>query len=191
MSDLTILAIPGSLRASSINASLIRTATQVAPAGVTVQTYTGLRDLPHYDADLDSEPAPDGVWELRTRIAAADALLIATPEYNGGIPGVLKNALDWASTPYGASALTGMPIAVMGATPGRSATAGAQAQLRQVLARIGCDVVEGPEVAISKAYDRFDDDDRLTDEMVARSVAELMNALQLTVHQSQLPEAAV
>lgn len=191
MSDLTILAIPGSLRASSINASLVRAATRVAPADVTVQTYTGLRDLPHYDADLDSEPGPNEVTELRARITAADALLIATPEYNGGVPGVLKNALDWASTPHGAAALTGMPIAVMGATPGRSGTAAAQAQLRQVLARIGCDVVEGPEVAISKAYDRFDDDGRLTDEMVARSLAELINALELTVHRSRLTEAAV
>lgn len=191
MSDLTILAIPGSLRTSSINASLVRATTRLAPAGVTVQTYRGLRDLPHYDADLDLEPAPDEVRELRERIAAAHGVLIATPEYNGGVPGVLKNALDWASTPHGASALTGMPIAVMGATPGRSGTAGAQAQLRQVLARIGCDVVEGPELAISKAYDRFDNDGRLTDEMVAKSVAELMNALQLTVRQSQLTEAAV
>lgn len=191
MSDLTVLAISGSLRASSINACLVRAASRLAPTGMTVETFTGLRDLPHYDADLDGDVSVAPVADLRKRIAAADGLLIATPEYNGGVPGVLKNALDWASTPHGASALTGMPVAVMGATPGRSGTAGAQAQLRQVLSRIGCGVVAEPEVKISKAYDRFDDEGRLCDEMVARPVTDLLDALGLRIRQGLLTQAAV
>ena len=181
MSEITVLAIPGSLRAGSINASLCREAARLAPADLKVEHYVGLGEIPHYDADLDAEEAPQAVADLRERISAADALLIATPEYNGGIPGALKNALDWASTPYGASVLTGMPVAVMGATPGRSGTAGAQAHLRQVLARIGCEVVAQPEVMVSKAYDVLDDRGRLTDDAVGESIAGVLDQLRLAV----------
>lgn len=191
MTATTILAITGSLRASSINALLVRAAAELTPAGVTVQSYRGLRDLPHYDADLDTATPPDAVADLRARIAGADGLLVATPEYNHAIPGVLKNALDWASTPSRASVLAGKPTAVMGASPSPFGTIRAQMNLRQVLASTGSAVVPKPEVAVFSAHDSFDDQGRLVDEGAAVRLSGLMAALTADIRRSQLQPAGV
>src|SRR5581483_4641427 len=150
------LAIPGSLRRGSHNRALLRAAAELAPRGVEVEIYDGVGALPHYDEDLEEAGAPAEVEDLRARIAAADAVLVATPEYNHSIPGALKNALDWASRPYGLSPLIGRPAAVMGASPSPFGAVWAQAELRKVLAACGA-VVLDRELALGKAPERFDD----------------------------------
>ena len=114
-----LLAISGSLRADSHNSRLLRIAAEEAPVGVEIDIYEGLADIPPYDADLDTIPGPAPVRELRELIAEADGLIFATPEYNASIPGVLKNAIDWASRPRATTPLAGKPAAVMGATTGQ------------------------------------------------------------------------
>ena len=130
-----ILGISGSLRRDSHNTRLLRAAANALPPEVELVVYDGLRDLPPYDADLDIQPADAGVARLRQEIAAADGVLIATPEFNGSIPGVLKNALDWASRPFPGSSLSGKPVAVIGASTGLFGAAWAQAEVRKVLGR--------------------------------------------------------
>ena len=115
MASIRILGISGSLRRGSHNTSLLRAAARSLPPGVELERFDGLADLPHYNEDLDHEPVPAAVARLRAAIAAADGLLIATPEYNGSIPGVLKNAVDWASRPFPDNAVKGKPVAVIGA----------------------------------------------------------------------------
>jgi chromate reductase, NAD(P)H dehydrogenase (quinone) len=137
-----ILGVSGSLRRDSHNTNLLRAAAEMLPPGVKLEVFDGLRDLPPYDADLDVEPADPAVARLRQAIAAADGVLIATPEYNGSIPGVLKNALDWASRPFPDNAFRGKPTAVMGASTGLFGAAWAQAETRKVLGVIGADVID-------------------------------------------------
>ena len=137
-----ILGISGSLRRGSHNTSLLRAAATLLPPGVLLEVYDGLRDLPPYDPDHDLEPAEPAVAGLREAIAAVDGVLIATPEYNGSIPGLLKNALDWASRPFPDSSLKGKPVAVIGASTGLFGAAWAQADVRKVLGIIGADVIE-------------------------------------------------
>jgi chromate reductase, NAD(P)H dehydrogenase (quinone) len=137
-----VLGISGSLRRDSLNSALLRAAAERLPAGVELVEYEGLREIPPYDADLELERAPLAVAELREAIRAADAVLVATPEYNHSIPGVLKNALDWASRPAGQSALNGTPAAVVGASTGMFGAVWAQAETRKVLGALGGRVVE-------------------------------------------------
>ncbi len=160
-----ILAVPGSLRAGSYNAALARAAVELAPEGVEVELFHGLGDLPPYDADVDGEEAPPAVEELRERIVAADALLVVTPEYNGSIPGVLKNAIDWASRPRDGAALAGKTVAVAGATTGSYGAIWAQQDLRKVLGVAGARVTAG-ELPVARAQLAFDDELRLVDETV-------------------------
>jgi chromate reductase len=136
-----ILAISGSLRRESHNTLLLRLAQEHAPADVEVVLWDGLADVPAYNEDNEVDPGP-AVTELRAAIAEADALLIATPEYNFGVPGALKNALDWASRPYGASALSGVPTSVMGASPSSFAAVQSRGDLRRALALSGASVDE-------------------------------------------------
>src|SRR5438067_3850566 len=137
-----VLTISGSLRPESLNTLLLRAAEEQAPAGVVIDRFTGLAEIPPFHGDRsDSSPVPPAVKDLRDRIAAADAILIATPEYNGSIPGVLKNALDWASIPFPENALRGKPVAVIGASTGAYGGLWAQAELRKVLGIIGARVV--------------------------------------------------
>jgi chromate reductase len=137
-----LLAISGSLRRASHNARLLREVAEQAPAGVEVEYFDGLKAIPPYDEDDDVDPAPAPVAELRQAIARADALLIATPEYNSSVPGVLKNAIDWASRPRAATPLQGKPAAVIGATTGSFGAVWAQAELRKILASSGARVIE-------------------------------------------------
>jgi chromate reductase len=172
-----VLGISGSLRAGSLNTRLLEAAIELAPAGMTIERYEGLRDLPYYDADLDGEEPPAAAAELRSRIAQADGLLIATPEYNYSIPGGLKNAIDWASRPAMTSVLVGKPVAVMGAAPGNFGTLRAQLALRQVWLWTQSVPVVRPEVHVFRAAERFDDDGRLVDEDTRALVVGLLEAL--------------
>jgi len=139
-----VLGISGSLRRDSYNHALLRAAAERLPAGVELFEFDQLREIPPYDADLEEggAPAPAAVEELREAMREADAVLIATPEYNHSIPGALKNALDWASRPAGESALTGTPAAVIGASTGMFGAVWAHAELRKVLGAMGGRVIE-------------------------------------------------
>ncbi|KNX36433.1 NADPH-dependent FMN reductase [Luteipulveratus halotolerans] len=114
----TVLALVGSLRADSTNRKIAELAQKIAPEGVEVRIGTGLGDVPFYNEDIDGDDVPAAAVALREQVAAADAVLLVTPEYNGGLPAVLKNAIDWASRPYGQGSLTGKPVAALGATLG-------------------------------------------------------------------------
>ena len=155
-----ILAIPGSVRRDSHNARLLRHAAEQAPAGVEIEVWDGLKSIPPYDEDDDGPIAPAAVAELRREIAAADGLLFATPEYNSSIPGVLKNAIDWASRPRAETPLQNKPAAVIGATTGSFGAVWAQAELRKVLASTGARVIN-LDLPLARAHEAFDDADAL------------------------------
>jgi chromate reductase, NAD(P)H dehydrogenase (quinone) len=171
-----ILGISGSLRRDSHNTSLLRAAAMSLPPGMELELYDGLGDLPHYNADLDGEPALDPVARLRDAIAGADGVLIATPEFNGSIPGALKNALDWASRPFPDNALRGKPVAVVGASTGIFGAVWAQAEVRKVLKTIGADVLDG-ELPVAHAHVAFGDDGHLADAGTRDALGELVAVL--------------
>jgi chromate reductase, NAD(P)H dehydrogenase (quinone) len=171
-----ILGLSGSLRRDSHNTSLLRAAAKALPPGVELGLFDGLAELPHYDADLDVDPPPVSVERLREAIAAADGVLIATPEYNGSIPGALKNALDWASRPFPDNALRGKPVAVVGASTGMFGAVWAQAEVRKVLKTIGADVLDG-ELPVPHAHVAFSDDGHLTDGGMRDALEELVTLL--------------
>ncbi|HXQ88896.1 MAG TPA: NAD(P)H-dependent oxidoreductase [Solirubrobacterales bacterium] len=151
-----VLGITGSLRRDSYNHALLREAAERLPAGAELVEFERLREIPPYDADLEAGETPLAVAELRRAMREADAVIIATPEYNHSIPGVLKNALDWASRPAGKSALSGKPAAVVGASTGMFGAVWAQAETRKVLAALGGRVVE-QELPVAKAADLYRD----------------------------------
>jgi chromate reductase len=161
-----VLGISGSLRRDSYNSGLLRAAADVLPSGVELEVFDGLKAIPPYDADDDLEPTPAAVADLRAAIERADAILIATPEYNGSISGVLKNALDWASRPARESVLRNKPVAVMGATTGMFGAVWAQAETRKVLSTIGARVIDR-EVPVARAQYAWEHDDRLAPELEA------------------------
>lgn len=171
-----ILAISGSLRRDSYNTALLREAAELAPAGVELELYEGLELLPPYNEDVDHEDPPAEGVRLREAIAAADGLLIATPEYNGSIPGQLKNAVDWASRPVRAGAIWGKPMAVIGATTGSYGGIWAQADLRRSLGIAGARVIE-VELPVAKVHERFDEQGRLTDDQLRERLAEIVREL--------------
>ncbi|MDX6651635.1 MAG: hypothetical protein QOJ38_416 [Solirubrobacterales bacterium] len=178
-SKIKILGLSGSLRAGSYNTALLRTAAELAPEGVEIEIHD-LRDLPFYDADVEEQGAPFAVAALRRAIADADAVLIATPEYNHGTTGVLKNAIDWASRPVKESALTGKPVAIMGTGAG-GGTRAAQAQVRSSLDLLEAQTLDGPEVAISNFWERFDEEGNLSDDEARERIGELVRGLVETV----------
>lgn len=175
-SSLSFLGIAGSLRRGSYNRGLIRAAVEVAPAGTSVVPYD-LAEIPLFNADVEAGGDPPAVAEFKRAIASADALLIATPEYNHCIPGVLKNAIDWASRPARQSALTGKPVAIMGASTSPGGTARAQAHLRDGLAYTNGFVLPLPEVLVGIAHDKFDEAGNLTDDGSLAEVHDLLVAL--------------
>jgi chromate reductase len=178
MTDIRVLGISGSLRAGSLNTALLRAAQKHAPAGVTIDLYDGLAELPYYNGDLDTdENLPDSVRDLRDRIRAADGVLFATPEYNYSIPGGLKNLIDWASRPAATSSLLHKPVAIMGAAPTNFGTVRAQLALRQVFVWTHSDVVVKPEVMAFRAHERFDEAGNLTDDDTVKLVTSLVDAL--------------
>jgi chromate reductase len=171
-----LLGIAGSLRRSSYNRALLRAARELLPAGVELVEHD-LRDLPLYDGDVEAAGDPEAVVSFKQAIREADGLLIATPEYNRGIPGVLKNAIDWASRPPLASPLARKPVAIMGASTGLGGTRRAQEQLQSALEFPGALVLEEPQVLVPEAFMRFDENGELTDEGVRSELAELLDTL--------------
>lgn len=171
-----VLGIAGSLRTESHNRALLRAAGEALPAGAELELWDGLAALPAYDERLDGDAAPAAVRELRTAIGGADALLIATPEYNAGMPGLLKNALDWASRPWQAHALLDKPVAVVGASTGSYGAAWAQADVRRVAAHVGARVVDR-ELPVGKAPEAFDERGALRDADQAAALAALLEEL--------------
>ncbi len=188
---LTVAAVAGSLRRGSFNRGLLRAAAEIAPEGMRIVPFE-LDDIPMFNADLEAVGDPTPVLRFKEAIAGADALLIATPEYNHCVPGVLKNAIDWASRPARRSVLTNRPIAVMGAATGGGGTARAQAHLRDGLAYTGGIVLPQPEVLVPFAATRFDEAGNLHDDATRDAIRELLVALAEWVRQLRegLPRAA-
>ncbi len=174
--SLTFLGLAGSLRHGSYNRGLLRVASELAPPGVTIVEF-GLEELPLYNADLEFGGDPEPVARLKDAARAADALLVATPEYNRCVPGVLKNAIDWASRPPRDSVLRDKPVAIMGASTGGGGTARAQAHLRDGFAYTGGIVLPLPEVLVPLAASKFDEDGDLIDEDTRSDVRDLVRAL--------------
>ncbi len=172
---LSVLGICGSLRRGSYNGAALRAARDLAPAGMTLE-IAELDGIPPYNEDIRAAGLPPAVVALRARIAAADALLIATPEYNFSIPGVLKNAIDWASRPPD-QPFDGKPLAILGASPGRTGTARAQYHLRQCFVFLNAHLLNKPEVMIAGAKQIFGEAGRLTDEETRAHLARLLAAL--------------
>ena len=171
-----ILGISGSLRRDSHNTNLLRAAALSLPPGVELELFDGLGDLPHYNTDIDGDPAREPVARLREAIAEADGVLISTPEFNASIPGVLKNALDWASRPFPDNALRGKPVAVVGASTGLFGAVWAQAETRKVLETIGADVLDH-ELPVGQAHVAFAYDGDLSDAGMRDALEELVSLL--------------
>lgn len=170
-----ILGIPGSLRQASYNRAALRAATLLAPEGVTIEVFD-LEGIPPYNQDEETRP-PARVAEFKARIRAADAILFSTPEYNYSIPGVLKNAIDWASRPPDTSPLRHKPVAIMGASTGQFGTVRAQLQLRHVFVFTESYVLGKPEVLVPRAADKFDGAGELTDPATRDQLAKQLAAL--------------
>lgn len=171
-----ILAIPGSSRRRSYNRQLLEAAGRAAPDGVTVE-MVDLALIPFYDGDVEAAGDPPAVRDLKAHVRDADALLIATPEYKGAVPGLLQNAIDWASRPYGASALVDKPVAIIGASPGDGGTARAQRMLRQTLTNTRALPLPAPELAVPRAAPLFDDEGASADLRLAEQLREVIVAL--------------
>ncbi len=178
-----ILGLSGSLRRGSHNERLLQAAAELLPPGAELEVWDGLRDVPPFCEDEDVDPAPAAVARLRADLAAADAVLIATPEYNSSIPGVLKNALDWASRPFPDNALRRRPVAVVGASTSLFGGVWAQAELRKVLGTIGADVVD-VELPVALAHDAFDDEGRLADPELHAALERAVEALTTAVREA-------
>jgi chromate reductase, NAD(P)H dehydrogenase (quinone) len=177
-----ILGISGSLRRDSHNTALLRAAAEMLPPGVELEIFDGLREVAPYDADLDTpELQGPGVDALKEAIERADAILIATPEYNHSIPGVLKNALDWVSRPVRSNVLRGKPAAVVGASTGLFGAVWSQAETRKVLAAIGADVVDR-ELPVMQAHMQFDEYGNLRENDLRDQLAEHVGALVEAAH---------
>lgn len=177
-----VLGITGSLRRDSLNHALLREAAERLPAGAELIEFERLAEIPPYDADLETEVPPAAVAELRQAMREADAVLVATPEYNHSIPGVLKNALDWASRPAGQSALMGKPAAVIGASTGMFGAVWAQAETRKVLGALGGRVVEA-ELPVARAAELHHDGNLELSPEQSHQLEELLAQLAAEVEQ--------
>ena len=170
-----IAGICGSLRAGSFNRMLLEAAQKLCPAGAAID-IVDFKDLPLFNQDLEGN-LPEAVKIFKAKIAACDAVLFVTPEYNYSLPGPLKNAIDWGSRPYGASCWSGKPVCVMGATSGNSGTAKAQQHLRQCFVFLNMQPVQQPEVLMMTAATRFNDKGELTDDYFKKNIPEALAAL--------------
>ena len=173
---LKILAIPGSVRAASFNRGLLVAARDLDLPGFEIEIYDGIGDLPIFSQELEGENRPARATELDTAVREADAVLIATPEYSGSIPGGLKNLLDWGSRPSGNGAFMGKPTAIIGASPGQYGAARSVEMTAKILAALGAVVLE-QNLTVDRAMDRFDSDGTLSDEMVRRSLEDILAGL--------------
>lgn len=172
---LTILGIAGSLRKASYNRAALRAARELVPEGVKIEIFE-LNDIPPFNQDEEKNP-PQSVIDFKQRVRAADAILFVTPEYNYSIPGVLKNAIDWASRPYGDSAWNDKPVAIIGASIGTSGTVRAQYHLRQSFVFLNMHPINGPEVMITNAAERFDEQGNLKDEKTREIIKKMLSNL--------------
>ena len=170
-----ILGFAGSLRKQSYNRSALRVAGKLVPAGITLETFD-LAGIPSFNQDHEREPPP-AVRQFKDKVKTADAILIVTPEYNYSVPGVLKNAIDWASRLYGESAWDGKPVGIMGASVGMTGTVRAQYHRRQMFVFLNMFPLNQPEVMIANAHEKFDEDGNLKDEKTAAKIRELLQAL--------------
>jgi chromate reductase len=173
--SLLILGIAGSLRMASYNRAALRVAQQIAPAGTTVEIFD-LEGIPAFNQDHEQTP-PEKVVQFKARIRAANAILFSTAEYNYSIPGVLKNAIDWGSRPYGDSAWKGKPAAIMGASAGPQGTARAQYHLRQVFVFLDVLALIQPELMIGNAHEKFDAQGNLGDDKTRERIKNLVDGL--------------
>lgn len=172
---ISILGFAGSLRKGSFNKALLRAATELVPEGAGLETFD-LDGIPPFNQDLESQPS-EKVREFKAKIKAADAILIVTPEYNYSVPGVLKNAIDWASRPYGDNAFLGKPVALMGGSIGMLGTARAQYHLRQSFVFLNVYPLNQPEVMVPFVDKKIDQSGQLTDEKTREKIKELLESL--------------
>jgi chromate reductase len=179
-----VLGISGSLRAASYNTALLRAAAAAAPTEVAVELYDGLESLPHYNEDRDTDAPPAAVAQLRDLVGESDAILISTPEYNGSIPGALKNAIDWASRPRGDPALFGKPVVVIGASPSDYGALWAQDHLRRSLGIAGARVLD-LELPVGRVHERLDERGEIADEETLEALRQVMSGLLEHEHQLQ------
>lgn len=175
MAILRILGFAGSLRASSYNRALLAAAIEAAPEDMALETFD-LRAIPLYDGDVEAAGDPEGVAAFKQAIRAADGVLMVTPEYNHGVPGVMKNALDWASRPPQDAALSGKPVGIFGASPGITGSARGQSQLRQAFEFTNSFCMPQPELLVFKAHEKFDPEGRLIDEATGRYLRRYLEA---------------
>lgn len=170
-----VLAFAGSLRAGSYNRALLRAAKEWAPAVLRIEIFD-LAPIPLYNADIEAAGDPQPVAEFKRAVGEADAVLLATPEYNHGVPGVMKNAIDWASRPPSRSVLNGKPAGVIGASPSMTGTARGQSQLRQAFTFTNCYAMSQPELLVFRAHEKFDAQGRLTDETTRQFLQQYLAA---------------
>lgn len=170
-----ILGFAGSLRKGSFNKSLLRTAAEIVPRDATLEIFD-LEGIPPFNQDLEHQP-PEKVKEFKAKIRAADAILIATPEYNYSIPGVLKNAIDWASRPHGENAFEGKPVALMGASVGMLGTGRAQYHLRQTFVWLNMYPLNKPEILVPFVNEKIGEDGKVTDQKTKEKIRELLEGL--------------
>ncbi|MCZ4279179.1 NAD(P)H-dependent oxidoreductase [Kiloniella laminariae] len=171
-----VLALVGSLREKSYNRALLREAIAVAPEGIDIVVFDRLAELPLFNEDLEAVQTPEVAQELKQAIMAVDALLIVTPEYNSGLPAVLKNGIDWASrgTP---SVFANLAVGIMGTSPGAFGTARVQAQLKQSLGGLGAYPLAAPDFVLPLAKSKFDDDLKITDEATRTRMTKYLERL--------------
>lgn len=177
MTQLNVLAFAGSLRKGSYNKALLRNAKQLAPNNLAIELFD-ISGIPLYNADVEAEGDPDAVAEFKQAIRKADGLLIATPEYNHGVAGVTKNAVDWASRPANDASLSEKPVGIMGATPGLTGTARGQSQLRQAFEFTNSYCMPQPEVLVFKAHEKFNKTGRLTDDKTRSVLSNYLEAFE-------------
>ncbi len=170
-----ILAISGSLRAQSFNTGLTKALTLLVPEGMTVE-HADISTLPLFNSDLETS-FPEAAQTLKNQIESADAIVFATPEYNRSIPGVLKNAIDWASRPWGKNSFAGKPVLVMGASVGSIATAVAQQELKKILLYLDAKIVGQPELYIGMAQEKFNEEGELTDQSTKDHIKKALEVL--------------
>ena len=173
--DVRVLGFAGSLRKASFNRALLRAAIELAPEGVAIESFD-LISVPLYNGDVEPEGDPEGVTAFKRAIRNADAVIMVTPEYNHGVPGVMKNAVDWASRPPRDAPLAGKPVGIIGASPGMTGSARGQSQLRQAFEFTNSYCMPQPEILVFRAHEKFDAEGKLTDERTAEFLKQYLIA---------------
>jgi len=174
--EIEILAFAGSLRKGSYNKAVLRAAQDLAPDALHITTFD-LQGIPLFNADVEAQGDPERVTEFKQAIREADGLLIATPEYNHGVPAVTKNAVDWASRPAKNAPLNEKPVGILGASPGMTGSARGQSQLRQAFEFTNSYCMPQPEILVYRVHEKFDDDGNLTDDATRKYLGKYLDSL--------------